>query len=70
MSLLIPFKVFYIYRTPGDVLTRAMAFALYGGRLLGWNGEAFPYLLHCGSSYKKHFVLCVIANSNAQGALS
>lgn len=63
MSLLIPLKVFYIYRTPGDVLTRAMAFALYGGRLLGWNGEAFPHLLHCESSYKKRFVLCVMATA-------
>lgn len=61
MSLLIPLTVFYIYRTPGGVLTRAMAVALYGGRLLGWNGETFPPLPHCESSYKKRFALCVMA---------
>lgn len=63
MSQLIPLKVSYIYRTPGGALTRAMAFALYGRRLLGWNGEIVPHLLHRGSLYKKRVVLCVMATA-------
>lgn len=69
MSLFIPLNVFYTYRTSGSVLTGAMAVALYAGRLLGWNEGTFPRWLHCWSSYKKNFVMCVIITI-ACGALS